>query len=416
MIKLATFNKSQYASQELNAPLVCDSCSSSDITQNESGYVCKECGLMLDIQKLEYHRPYNQDILQYAPLEKTQIGFKKERLRNPRSYHLERLNKIDSIKSNEENVVLQASVEVNRIFEALSLPDSDKKKILQNFKHIRTQILRGTKYRSPDKLVPLTIYFTCKYDCKPIDEQVLIDHSRISKDDFQAFKLQIQNYMPKYKQRNRKEYIIQRIMEISEHFGLGMYFYYQSRKILERLWNIIKNTKDTVVIGVVTAISALCLPERPITVSDICNKLNIRMSTIHKQVEKKIFERLRVPGFKSLVRSADLLKEVMHKLGVLLDQYIEDKNQKVPDLIEITLGSAQQVFNAHDTFDYYFYAFRDVENNPLIFSLEINRETINHIYDEDSSTSNIGEELGVDPDLMFDLEIWKVKGPPLVII
>jgi len=411
VIELATNNKFKYANSGLHASLVCDACESSNIAQNESGYVCKECGLMLDIQVMEYHRPYNQDILQYAPLGKTQIGFKKERLQNPRSYHLERLNKIDSMKSNEENVILQASVEINRIFEALSLPDSDKSKILSNFKRIREQVLRGTKYRTPEKLVPLTIYFIYKYDCKPINEELLIDKSQISKDDFQAFKLQIQNYMPRYKQRNRKEYIIQRVMEISEHFGLGMYFYYQSRKILERLWEIIKNTKDDVIVGVITSISALCLPESPVSVSKICKKLNIRMSTIHKQVEKKIFDRLRVPGFKSLVRSADLLKEVMLKLGVLLDQFIEE----VPEIIEITLGAAQQVFNAHDTIDYYFYALKDIENNPLIFSLGINTEVIDHIFDINTPASSVGEELGVDSDLMFDMEIWKVKGPPLVI-
>lgn len=409
MIELATHNKVKYANSGLDASLVCDACNSNNITQNESGYVCKECGLMLDIQIMEYHRPYNQDILQYAPLGKTQMGFKKERLRNSRSYQLERLSKIDSRKSNEENVLIQASVEINRIFEALSLPDSDKSKILRNFKHIHRQVLRGTKYRTPEKLVPLTIYFTYKYDCKPINEEMLIDSSQISKDDFQAFKLQIQNYMPRYKQRNRKEYIIQRVMEVSEHFGLGMYFYYQSRKILEYLWEIIKNTKDDVVVGVVTSISALCLPESPISVSKICKKLNIRMSTIHGQVEKKIFKQLRVPGFKSLVRSADLLKKVMLKLGVLLDQFI------VPDIIEITLGNAQQVFNVHDTIEYYFYALKDIENNPLLFSLGINREVINHMYDADTPASSVGEEPGVDSDLMFDMEIWKVKGPPLVI-
>ncbi|MFW9947123.1 MAG: DC1 domain-containing protein [Candidatus Odinarchaeota archaeon] len=406
---MATNNKSQCSDSGLNASLVCDACESNNITQNESGYVCKECGLMLDIQKMEYYRPYNQDILQYAPLGKTQIGFKMERMRNPYSYHLERLNKIDSMKSNEENIILQASVEINRIFEALSLPDSDKNKILRNFKHIRSQVLRGTKYRTPERLVPLTIYFTYKFNCKPINEEMLLGVSQISKDDFQAFKLQIQSFMPKYKNRDRQEYVIQRIMELSEHFGLGMYFYYQSRKILERLWEIIKNTKDDVVVGVVTSISALCLPENPVTVSKICKKLNIRMSTIHKQVEKKIFERLRVPGFKSLVRSANLLKEVMVKLGVLLDQFMDN------DIIEITLGTAQQVFNAHDTIDYYFYALKDTENNPHIFSLGINREVIDHIFDKDTPILGRGEEPGVDPDLMFNMEVWKVKGPPLVI-
>ncbi|MFX1401824.1 MAG: hypothetical protein ACFE8V_11355, partial [Promethearchaeota archaeon] len=293
MSKLASLNKSQLSQFESEASLQCDVCGSDDITQNESGYVCKECGIMLDLQILEYHKPYNQDILQYAPLGKTQIGSAKERVQNPKSYQLKRLNKLDSIKSNEENVKMKAMIEINRIFEVLSLPESDKAKVIGNFMEIRSKIIRGTKYRSPEKLVPLVIYFTYKYDCKPIDEQALLVVSNIDKKDFQSFKLQICEFKPEYKERNRREYIVQKILEITEYFGLGMYFFYQSKKVLDMLWEMVKNTKDSVIAGVVTSISALCLPEKVVTVSEICNRLNIRMSTIHKQVERKIFEKLR---------------------------------------------------------------------------------------------------------------------------
>ncbi|MFX0032558.1 MAG: hypothetical protein ACFE8E_02845 [Candidatus Hodarchaeota archaeon] len=412
---MASLNKSQLSQFESEASLQCDVCGSDDITQNESGYVCKECGIMLDLQILEYHKPYNQDILQYAPLGKTQIGSAKERVQNPKSYQLKRLNKLDSIKSNEENVKMKAMIEINRIFEVLSLPESDKAKVIGNFMEIRSKIIRGTKYRSPEKLVPLVIYFTYKYDCKPIDEQALLVVSNIDKKDFQSFKLQICEFKPEYKERDRREYIVQKILEITEHFGLGMYFFYQSKKVLDMLWEMVKNTKDSVIAGVVTSISALCLPEKVVTVSEICNRLNIRMSTIHKQVERKIFEKLRIPGFVSLVKSARLLKEVMKKLGILMEEFTNEEINEDDEILEIELGNGMQVFNAFDTFDYYFYAIKDLENKPILFSMAVDRKNIVNIFEKNDKPPEVIPDPDAKQDQLFNLAIWRVKDPPLII-
>ncbi|MFW9828883.1 MAG: TFIIB-type zinc ribbon-containing protein [Candidatus Thorarchaeota archaeon] len=414
---MASLNKSQFSRNTIGISLQCEICGSENITQNEAGYVCKECGIMLDLQILEYHRPYNQDIIQYDPLGKTQIGFTKERMQNPQSYQLSRLNRLDSIKSNEENVKIRAMIEMNRIFEALSLPESDKKNVFSNFVQIRSKIGHGTKYRSPEKLIPIVIYFTYKFDCKPIDEKTLLEVSNIDKKDFQSFKLQIYDFKPEYKERNRMEYVCQKVLEITEHFELGMYFFYQSKKILDKLWDIIKNTKDNVIAGVVTSISALCLPKKLISVSEICRKLNIRMSTIHKQVERKIFERFRVLGFVSLVKSAELLKEVMLKIGVIMEEHIEkiEEEAEYNEIIEIELGNGMQIFNAFETFEYYFYAFRELHNKPILLSLVIDKMVIRDLFENKKSSEKVP-----DPDTgraqLFNLAIWRVKGPPLIIL
>ena len=193
-----------------------------------------------------------------------------------------------------------------------------------------------------------------------------------------------------------------------------MYFYYQSKKILLKLWESIKNTKDDVIVGITTSISALCLPNHPITVSEICNRLHIRMSTIHKQVERKIFDRLRVPGFQSLVRSADLLKKVMEQLGVLLEEFIE-KEEMTPEIIEIKLGNTKQVFNSHDTFEYYFYALRDLQGNTLFLSLEVNNNAVKNMFEENPHSLKMNKEPDIKVDQLFNLDIWKGKGPPLTI-
>jgi len=75
------------------------------------------------------------------------------------------------------------------------------------------------------------------------------------------------------------------------------------------------------------------------------------MSAIQKQVERKVFERFRVGGFRSLVKSAGLLKKIMVKLGVF------ENNEKTEEkeLVQITLGSASPVFSANEDLGYYLF-------------------------------------------------------------
>ena len=71
----------------------CDLCNSKNIVETIQGYVCRACGVELTIQKLQYDRPYTEDVVQYARgLGKTQIGNKRERLTSQNSRSLKRLN------------------------------------------------------------------------------------------------------------------------------------------------------------------------------------------------------------------------------------------------------------------------------------------------------------------------------------
>ena len=63
----------------LNEDLICDLCKSKNIVETKECFVCKNCGIVLEIQKMEYYKPYNYDTVQYAKLDKTYIGLKKER-------------------------------------------------------------------------------------------------------------------------------------------------------------------------------------------------------------------------------------------------------------------------------------------------------------------------------------------------
>jgi len=410
--------------------LVCDICSSIDIIETREGYTCRTCGIVLEVQKLEYYRPYNDDIIQHAVLGTTQIGSKRERLRSPSSARLEKLNKLQSIKENKAAVLNKARIEISRIFTSLELPESKKEFIFTKFKKFRESLSPGTKYRSPEKLVPLAIYFSFKAQNISINEVELLNVSKITKKEFNAFKLQITNFEPKYHERNRKDYIIQKIMELSEHFDLGMPFYYQSKKILYKLWESIKCTKDDVVAGLVASISALCSYKDKVNVNSICKRLGIKMSTIQSQVKRRIFERLRIAGFVSLVKSSDLLRRILIRMGLMENQedaYIipniitptpvdplNVESALSPELIQIQLGSAVNIFNGVDNIDYYIYALKDDKGYPLYISLKLFNSSENYSF-QDSFDNNDKNDVRNPDNKLFELEFLRLyggKGPP----
>lgn len=386
---------------EFNSSEQCDVCGSMDIIETYEGYSCRDCGIVLEVQKLEYHRPYDKDILQYAIINRTQMGTKAERFGVNSSARFQSMNKLNTRRTHEELVIKAAIVEINRIITALQFPDEDLYPLLELFKFIRLQIDNRTKYRSPAMLVPCIVYAFYKGNNKPIHERKLLEVAGISKKDFNSFKYSIIRIWPQYQERNRKEYVVRRIFELTEYFNLGMPFFYQSKKILSKFYENIKNTKDDIIVGLVCSITLLCTRNNTCRVSNLCDILGIQMSAIQKQVERKVFDRFRVGGFRSLVKSAGLLKKVMAKLGVFEKK--EDREEK--QLVQITLGSALSVFNANE--DLSNYLFVKSLNELLVVSVNSPK-----LYN--SSQTKDESSIVTSPQV----ELWKYYspvGPPLVI-
>ena len=129
--------------------LNCDICGSSNIIENLEGYVCRDCGIVLEIQKLQYDRPYNENLIQYAQgVGKTQIGTRRERIISPLSIKLQRINKYNSITTSERAVIEKARIEIARIFNYLGLDGYDalKEMVLDKFKKIRAIFLLKTLF------------------------------------------------------------------------------------------------------------------------------------------------------------------------------------------------------------------------------------------------------------------------------
>jgi hypothetical protein len=201
--------------------------------------------------------------------------------------------------------------------EKLDLPYSLRESLFTKYKQARSEFEPGTKFRNPEKLIPGILYYHCKFNCLPIDERILLENSEIGKKDFYELKLNVVGIMPKYYTRDRQAFIKTCLMQLKEEYHLDMGFYHDTSRILEKLWDGIKCTTDDVIAGLVGSLVILCSEKYDISVSSICNHLNIQMSTIQSQVKRKVIERFRVLGFTSLVASADILRDVMDKLGLI---------------------------------------------------------------------------------------------------
>lgn len=386
----------------------CEACNSKDIKHEPSGYVCGNCGLVLSELVMRYDYPYQGQVVQYAPLGKTQMGFHRERQVLARSDRIAAISKLDQERSTQERVKNKARLEIHRILSAMRLPLSESNTLQKLFWRLYSKLQPGTKYRGVEKLVPITIYLHYKLECKTFNQQELLEVAEISKKEFNHFKLQLRAYLPHYNKRNRKDLILRMILAICDQYNLGMEFYETARKILLRFWEILKSTKDTVIAAVCCSIVQLCFTRENMPVSKICAHLGIKMSTVHRQVEKKIFQRLKIEGFESLVRSADLLRDVMIKLGV-----IEHEEEVAPiSIIRVKVGNASNVFNANDSLEYYLYAINIPSDSILMVDGGLEFPFV------DGNHKKIDHE-GVGGKKKFSVQAVKFefpKGPPEMIV
>ncbi|MFW9879081.1 MAG: hypothetical protein ACFFG0_38870, partial [Candidatus Thorarchaeota archaeon] len=226
-----------------NSTFTCDGCKSDEIAETLEGYVCRNCGIVFTITKLQYDIPFKDQAIQLSKgLGHTQIGTKRERKSSPYSWKLHRLNKQNSIIESKQEVEVRAEKAIYSILESLRLSKSLAEGIFMKLKEIWPQLYPGSSYRNPEKLVTITMYYYLKLQNIVIDKNELVDVSEITRDEFRNFQKQVLRYFPEYKQRKRKDLISQQLLRVREHFNLDMDFYLLSKNILDKLWEYINNT------------------------------------------------------------------------------------------------------------------------------------------------------------------------------
>jgi transposase-like protein len=390
--------------------LSCDICGSEDIVETVKGYVCRACGVVQTLKKLQYDVPYKADIVQYARgLGNTQIGNKRERLLSPHTYRIDRLRRFNKEQNYNKIVFNQAGREVSRVLSGLGLGEykSLQERVLTNFKEIRPKLLYGSKYRNVRKLVAILLYMRLKVDNISFALADLFSASQLTKREFNDFFMQVHSYFPQYLNRDRLAFICTRLLEITNFFDLGMPFYFLSKKVLFRFWEGIKSTTDNVIAGLCASITILCEYQEQVNVNAICRFLDIQMSTIQFQVKKHVFEQYHLQPFSTLVQSAELLKKFITKIGILktkIPEIVEVSEGEDNGIVQISLGNTLQVHNPLSD----HYIFENIAPN----------NTITYIYLEIFTRVQMKEAImknALDHKLWFEItteEFQCPKGPP----
>ncbi|MBA7520577.1 hypothetical protein ES705_12673 [subsurface metagenome] len=96
-----------------------------------------------------------------------------------------------------------------------------------------------------------------------------------------------------------------------------MDFYYQSEKILLGLWEYICDTTEQILAGFACSLTILCVSGYKVRVSNICEKLNVSMTNISKKFKDKIVKAFKLENYKSLVKSAELIKRFLNGLSLI---------------------------------------------------------------------------------------------------
>jgi ribosomal protein L37AE/L43A len=322
---------------------ICEECNSHHVTLDSQGYTCRNCGLVLSGLNMTSDFNQNSQSNHYTPLNGTRIGLKKERIVSGRSIQLELMDRLDRKRSYEEEIKQEAREEIIRILSAMNLSLTHADAIFKKFWHIYSLLQPGTKYRSVEKLVPICLYLHLKMEWIVIQKEELLNVSKISTKDFRTFLLQLGQYLPNYYTRNRKKMVLRSIWNCCEEFDLGLDFYYRARKIVMHFWEPFKTTKDSVIAAVCVSLAILSDIHPVIKVARTCTHFGCSMSTVHRQIENKLFTQYHAKDFESLVSSSTLIRRLMIKLGIIK---VEDDKAKLKSKIHLKLGGAVDIFNA----------------------------------------------------------------------
>ena len=279
----------------------CYHCNSNDISEINYGFVCRTCGTVQELIKFDPDTSIDNIQFQNSATSKITIGNERKRKRAKNSGKIHNLSKLNSFKHYKNDIIEIAFIRAKTVIEKLGRSTKDVSIIIRKFKEIRPYIRPKSKFRNPEKAIPCIIYFYYKEANIVIDVETLLEVAEISKIELNEFRKQMELFWPAYKTRDHKKYILTRIGGVIGY----EYLYNQSKKILDKYWDLIKDSKDDVIAGLVTGIAITLSKCEKLTPHSICKSLNINMSSLQKSVQTKLFDRHgirnKIKGFKKRV-------------------------------------------------------------------------------------------------------------------
>lgn len=179
------------------------------------------------------------------------------------------------------------------------------------FLAIWNQQKKGTKYRAPKKLSPIIVFMFFKkrglnLNIKDITKNIDLSNKEIK----QGLKEIIKIY-PEYLKKNRRVLVQNKLEQVQNKFKFPKEFTNNSKAILEKFWPYMSNTTEGVAAGTVCVLTMIAMDIKEYNFSQICSNIGITQSAVIYQIKNKIFERLHISGFQSIIKSRLLIKDLI---------------------------------------------------------------------------------------------------------
>lgn len=264
---------------------------------NIEGYVvCKECGVVLDDSaRLRHNFPYSKNNLlknnkiQNETLNHNSIGRTSELRYFPNFY---RLNKLNNKMYGFETFKLNLSREVFRLLSSLDLPISLSDEVIRNSLIYYKQLEKRSRFRNAYYIAPVSLYIICLERIIFINKIKFDSIINIDKKLFnRCYSVILSNNKNLNKFRSddfRKKLVLKQLLGLMEAFELNINFIDRARKNLNLYWNLMKNTKNSIVAGLVYLIS-----RKNINNKMVSEFLGISPSTL-KNTHNKLIKQLKV--------------------------------------------------------------------------------------------------------------------------
>ncbi len=295
----------------------CKECGSDIIIVSNGYFTCTGCGFVSEDLILEEQNFYSHENETSSYLKKTMMGNPLERIRHQYTSRLNSMIKLDCHTNKHQRLIQIAREKIKTLLFILRLPEKDMSSIITVFKDFHPKIKNGTKFKNPKILIPCIIFVYYKsYENRPISSVELINYSKINRKELNYFLTHYSHLWAGYNMY-KQSMTLKLILKVTEEYKLGMDFYYQSEKILLGLWEYISDTTEQILAGFACSLTLLCVGVYKVRTSNICENLNISMSNISKKFKDKIVKKLRLENYKSLVKSADLIKRFLFGLDLI---------------------------------------------------------------------------------------------------
>jgi len=181
------------------------------------------------------------------------------------------------------------------------------------FLEIWNKLKRGTKLRGPQNLSQIIIFMFFNMKGRNLTIKNITDTINISDKDMRQGLKEIIKIYPEYFKKDKKLLALNRIEQTQARFNLPIEFITNSKAIMEKFWPYISNTTENVIAGTVCVLTTIAMDIKGYHYSQICKSIGIAPSAVIYQIRNKIFQTLHILGFQSVVKSREMIKDLVMK-------------------------------------------------------------------------------------------------------